>query len=783
MTIEQVVEILKGEQQHQVPARFPCRAIMVRNISQYNELLSRLREIIGAELVSSEELFSSADLMPQYENLTDSKYWNRWVILTGVSEYLRLFSKSEAEVPNFTNLWNYRAPSDSLGRILIPLWGCAAQWHDRTLHLSESPRRADDYYDCSEESDEDQKLEIVVLSGAFEQHTSGLSKQTGRMSIGLRDWYDYWRHPDPEISSLILLTRRHFGIQPVEGNISVRVIRDMLSFVRESLADGQALTGENCSEEALALLFSCAQSGASTDAAILSALNAQAFSGADMMGRWKTLTIGQQQLVLLWLRLHPDESYLSHCAQKADTYTALPQHIQHDIFDLRGSHSNWESESQALMEALDIPKDSAFFEGLNCIPVYEERLPYLSDKTKEERIYLLRLIGRWMREEPGQIPCCTMLETVYPALSAYLNGTLYDEDLRGYFASYKTHKLENSLPPDEELFFGGIQADSYDHRYSVLSGVLTESCIVLWIDALGAEWLPLLHWALCQSTEGVVRSAAAAQASLPSKTGFNKHWEDMDVPHKKIDRLDKLAHQGVIDEPDYYACVEEQIAFVTGIRETAEELLKTYHRVVITGDHGTSRLAARFFHERDGLPVPRGAEIGSHGRYCILPDGDYKAQPGQIMVKDVEGKQYAVFTSYDHFSQRGFAAGTDEENPTYGEIHGGAAPEEVLVPVVVFEGKKELPLTAKWQKNPIKIMAKRAKAVLDFSRAVEELQAKIGPVDGVCTPEDNKKRWTIVFRDIAPKIHPVTIAADGKLVHMEPLEIQPALGGGEGDLP
>ena len=60
------------------------------------------------------------------------------------------------------------------------------------------------------------------------------------------------------------------------------------------------------------------------------------------------------------------------------------------------------------------------------------------------------------------------------------------------------------------------------------------------------------------------------------------------------------------------------------------------------------------------------------------------------MVKDVEGKQYAVFTSYDHFSQRGFAAGTDEENPTYGEIHGGAAPEEVLVPVVVFEGKKRI---------------------------------------------------------------------------------------------
>ena len=82
---------------------------MVGNVRQYRALIAKLREITGAELVSARELFSSADLMPQYENLTDSKYRDRWIILTGVSEYLRLFSASETEVPNFTNLWNKRA--------------------------------------------------------------------------------------------------------------------------------------------------------------------------------------------------------------------------------------------------------------------------------------------------------------------------------------------------------------------------------------------------------------------------------------------------------------------------------------------------------------------------------------------------------------------------------------------------------------------------------------------------------------------------------------------------
>lgn len=782
MTIEQVIAILKEEQQSQVPSRFPCRAIMVKNVSQYCALLSKLREITGAELVSSNELFSSADLVPQYENLIDNRYRDRWIILTGVSEYLRLFRKSEMEVPNFINLWNHRAPERSLGRVLIPLWGCSALWYDPSLHLSGSDRRIDHYYDCSDESEEEQQLEMIVLSGAFEQHISKLSMQMGSMLMGLQEWYDYWQMPEPENRSLILLTRRHFGIQPVVGNISVRVIRDTLSFVRESLFGGRELTSENCPEEALAQLFACAASEGSVDDAILTALNIQSFSGVDVMGRWNALSVGQRQLTYLWLLLHSDESYLSHCAQKAESYAALPQHVLHDIFDLRVSHPAWEAESQELIAALDLPKDEVFFEGLDRIPVYEARLPYLSSKTKEERIYLLRLIGRWMPEEPGRIPYLAVLEDIYPALSAYLNGVLYDEDLRRYFFLYKIHKLENSLPADEELFFGGIQTDSYDYRYSVLSNMISSECIVLWIDALGAEWLPLLHWALSLSTEGVVESAAVTQAVMPTKTSFNKHWENMDVPYRKLDRLDKLAHKGVIDEPDYYACVEEQIAFVIDIRKTAEELLKTYHRVIITGDHGVSRLAARFFHKRNGLPVPRGAKIGSHGRYCVLQETDYTVLPNQVLVKDSEGKQYVVLFNYDHFSKPGFATGTNDENPTFGEVHGGGSPEEVLVPVIVFESRKELFQTAQWKKNPIKIMSRRAKAVLTFHRPVEDLQAKIGSVDGLCTPEGDKKRWTIVFKGIAPAVHQITIVADGKLVHVEPLEIQPALGGGVGDL-
>lgn len=69
-----------------------------------------------------------------------------------------------------------------------------------------------------------------------------------------------------------------------------------------------------------------------------------------------------------------------------------------------------------------------------------------------------------------------------------------------------------------------------------------------------------------------------------------------------------------------------------------------------------------------------------------------------MIAKDSDGNQYLIFKNYDHFKQSGFAAGGDDENAQYGELHGGASPEELLVPVVVFDSIHELPLTATWKK-------------------------------------------------------------------------------------
>lgn len=366
--------------------------------------------------------------------------------------------------------------------------------------------------------------------------------------------------------------------------------------------------------------------------------------------------------------------------------------------------------------------------------------------------------------------------------AGYLDGKQYDEDLRRYFSLYKSHKLANTLPSDEELYFSGIRADAYEYRYSVLSNDINDHCIILWLDALGAEWLPLLSWSLMSIPDSAVKTIAIAQAVLPTETCFNEQWHQMDIPHEKLDELDKLAHKGVIDNQDYYACVEKQLSFVYSIAKEVAKLLENYQRVIITGDHGTSRLAARFFHSREGLLPPAGAIVCSHGRYCKLMS-PATVHSYQVATKDQEENQYVVFSNYDHYKQSGFAAGSDDENAIYGEVHGGAAPEEMLIPVIVIDTTKELPLTANWQKSTVKIVLKKAKNVLTFNRPVQTLQVKIGASEGICTPLSDKKHWAVQFQGIAPGTYTASIAADGSLVSVDAFTIQSALGGGDGDLP
>ena len=790
MTVDQIIEAWKVEKQQRVPSRFPCRAIMVNTIAEYCDLVDKMKKIPGVQMVTSEQIFTSADVLPSYENLTDLKYKDKWLILPGVSEYLRLFSRSEVHQQRFTRLWRYMGYASDIGRVLIPLWGCNAQWHDKDLHLDSDERQKDFFFDCTTDISYPQRMDVLVLSKQFDKFKDALAHENNKILVGVRNWYEYWAAPTPQSTEQVVITGRLRDMQSVNGDVSIKVVPDTLTFVHTYLQGGDVLTHDNCPTEAADLLFEYALQRSSLEQAILDALNVAHFQKRDIMSKWTGMSMGQKQLALLWIKLHQDDDYLSFCVRTGKNVNNLIHDIYHNIFSLRLRHPSWEKESQDLMMAIGTPKDREFFRLLDEIPDYHARLDYLTGATQDERTYLIHMVGEWMRIDVLQVMACDKIQEIYPALFAYLSHSemFKDSDFERYFDAYKTYKLSNRLPEDEEIYFSDFDASNYPYRYTLLSDSLTEDSVVLWIDALGAEWLSLLCWTLTKSGNGQIKSVGVAQACLPTETEYNDQWNKMSSPHDKMDKLDKLAHKGVVDNPSYYACIEEQFTFIVSITKEIDKLFQKYHRVIITGDHGTSRLAARFFHLREGAIAPAGSQVCSHGRYCLLRDVNIIADSNQVVSKDSNGNQYLIYKNYDHFKQSGFAAAGDDDNAEYGEIHGGSSPEELLVPVVVFESTHEMPLRAVWENDSIKFSMKKAKPVVRFNKKITNLQANLGSVEGSCKALDkDQKEWLIVFSEKKSEVtkdfkYKIVIVADGHIVDMPPLEIKPALGGGDFDL-
>lgn len=385
---------------------------------------------------------------------------------------------------------------------------------------------------------------------------------------------------------------------------------------------------------------------------------------------------------------------------------------------------------------------------------------FASSKTKNLAVQLVTLYATYLKEKMSEKPQVEE-EMSAPTPSANANEK-----------QYVLH-----------MYFAGIQTDAYDNRYSILADNIDSDTAILWIDALGAEWLPLLKWTISKNCDGTISDSSIGQANLPTETCYNDLWNNMDTPYSKLDKLDKLAHKGVIDEPDYYTCIEEQISFVSGIHKHITGLLKKHHRVIVTGDHGTSRLAARFFHIKDGFTAPKDSTVCSHGRYCKVADNIVYATPNTRMFKGSDGLQYMVYTNYDHFKQSGFAAGVDDDNAIYGEVHGGATPEEMLVPVIVIDSNAEIPLTGTWEKSSFKIMMKKARLSLSFNKPVHSLQLKVAGVDAEVTTSDGGKYWNAVVPGIKQGTYTAHVLANNILVEMPEITILPALGGGDGDLP
>lgn len=72
MELQQSINILRTEKANGITSRFPCRVLLLHSREDYCNAVSSLKSLCD-RAVSSDELFSGADVMPAYDKLFFTK--------------------------------------------------------------------------------------------------------------------------------------------------------------------------------------------------------------------------------------------------------------------------------------------------------------------------------------------------------------------------------------------------------------------------------------------------------------------------------------------------------------------------------------------------------------------------------------------------------------------------------------------------------------------------------------------------------------------------------------
>ncbi len=273
-----------------------------------------------------------------------------------------------------------------------------------------------------------------------------------------------------------------------------------------------------------------------------------------------------------------------------------------------------------------------------------------------------------------------IVKNVYPEVATYLNTDLDfgNVTLEKYFKEYRELKIAGRVTPEfcekaqEAVPLSTVQSrDAIVQRYAS-----DKDCALLVVDAMGAEWLPMLV-ALAREQNIGVHSIDVGKANLPTSTKFNNiYWADSNRCLQDIKRFDNIAHNGV--EAHETRKAEENLAAALNVISDnvlprISEGLTQYERVLVTADHGSSRLA--FLAWKNDLVKTLTCEAGAD-----IADWRYREQASYggcplELEETLDGKHWVV-RGYNRLPKKGGGQGF--------ELHGGATLEERLVPLVVF---------------------------------------------------------------------------------------------------
>lgn len=307
----------------------------------------------------------------------------------------------------------------------------------------------------------------------------------------------------------------------------------------------------------------------------------------------------------------------------------------------------------------------------------EDALPFLNCGTFSEKVEIVRRAAK--EEFTHELP--KLYGELYPTLLDYLSP--YDwgnRTITAYFQEYRRLKLSDTLT---DVFatqaYDTLLPDGIPARDSVLEPLRPQTdTALLVVDALGIEYLPILT-ALAKRYGLHLEHPKTTSANIPTETKFNPIQWDPQRTLAPVKGLDNIVHDGT----EKHEAASPERCFAATLQKIESDVLNRivdglirFSRVVVTADHGSSRLSV--IASRDGksktLPWKPGEEPLDWRYSTALEDVQRPEECESQYVPD-SGETYWVVRGYHRLPKKG--------GKKYA-LHGGASLEERLVPVLVF---------------------------------------------------------------------------------------------------
>lgn len=317
-------------------------------------------------------------------------------------------------------------------------------------------------------------------------------------------------------------------------------------------------------------------------------------------------------------------------------------------------------------------------------------MKFMSPLTLSEQSLMVEWVGQGKVEKH-------YIKTLFSDLYDYLQPFAVQSDngngwINEYFQEYRLSKVENR--PSEglinklnELNASQASFETWRNGFNTVKTFMhnrQDIDLYYWIDGLGVDWIPFILKVIEKhKADGVfLNEVYIATSELPTITSLNKTKLDELADGKlvKIGDVDKFAHM----QKTYPEYIIEEFGIV---EDAISKALSMYNgkKIAFVSDHGISYMA-QF---GSGLNLA-GLETNHAGRCGCWNKGTAPTDNNYLILEDGQ-----TLCSLNNHS-------LSAKTPTGQGAHGGAMPEEVLVPIIIVSSQKNASVySAKLQSDEI----------------------------------------------------------------------------------